>query len=50
MLDIRLASVKRLVHMVEILWEYSEFTNLRRWSSFVLLAQKMKILGPCMRK
>ena len=33
-LDIPLASVKRLVHMVEILWEYSKFISLRKctWS------------------
>lgn len=50
MLDIPLASVKRLVHMVEILWEYSEFISLRKWSSFVLPALIIMNLGTCMRK
>jgi hypothetical protein len=50
MLDTHLASVKRLVHMVEILWGYSEFISLRKWSSFALLAQIVVNLGPCMRK
>lgn len=50
MLDIHPAFVKKLVHMVEILWEYLEFISLRRWSSFALLVQITMNPGQCMRK
>lgn len=50
MLDTRLVSVKKLVHTVEIPWEFLEFISLRKLNSFVLQAQMEVILGKCMRK